>query len=122
MADNKQYITQTQENGNVMISEDVVSTIATHAIQEVEGVVSLSTKPGSDIADLIGKKQWGKGLKISIHEDNSILVECDIILAYGQSVVAVANAVQESVTSAVESMTGSKVTAVNVNVCGIAAK
>lgn len=122
MADNKQYITQTQENGNVMISEDVVSTIATHAIQEVEGVVSLSTKPGSDIADLIGKKQWGKGLKINIHEDNSILVECDIILAYGQSVVAVANAVQESVTSAVESMTGSKVTAVNVNVCGIAAK
>ena len=120
MADNKQYITQTQENGNVMISEDVVSTIATHAIQEVEGVVSLSTKPGSDIADLIGKKQWGKGLKINIHEDNSILVECDIILAYGQSVVAVANAVQESVTSAVESMTGSKVTAVNVNVCGIA--
>ncbi len=122
MADNKQYITQTQENGNVMISEDVVSTIATHAIQEVEGVVSLSTKPGSDIADLIGKKQWGKGLKINIHEDNSILVECDIILAYGQSVVAVANAVQESVTSAVESMTGSKVTSVNVNVCGIAAK
>ena len=122
MADNKQYITQTQENGNVMISEDVVSTIATHAIQEVEGVVSLSTKPGSDIADLIGKKQWGKGLKINILEDNSILVECDIILAYGQSVVAVANAVQESVTSAVESMTGSKVTAVNVNVCGIAAK
>ena len=122
MADNKQYITQTQENGNVMISEDVVSTIATHAIQEVEGVVSLSTKPGSDIADLIGKKQWGKGLKINIHEDNSILVECDIILAYGQSVVAVANAVQESVTSAVESMTGSKVTAVNVNGCGIAAK
>ena len=122
MADNKQYITQTQENGNVMISEDVVSTIATHAIQEVEGVGSLSTKPGSDIADLIGKKQWGKGLKINIHEDNSILVECDIILAYGQSVVAVANAVQESVTSAVESMTGSKVTAVNVNVCGIAAK
>ena len=122
MADNKQYITQTQENGNVMISEDVVSTIATHAIQEVEGVVSLSTKPGSDIADLIGKKQWGKGLKINIHEDNSILVECDILLAYGQSVVAVANAVQESVTSVVESMTGSKVTAVNVNVCGIAAK
>ena len=48
-----EYITQIQENGNVMISEDVVSTIATHAIQEVEGVVSLSTKPGSDIADHI---------------------------------------------------------------------
>ena len=122
MADTKQYISQIQEHGTVMITEDVISTIVTHAIHEVEGVVSLSTKPGSDIADLIGKKQWGKGLKINIYEDNTILVECDIILAYGQSVVAVANTVQESVTSAIESMTGSKVVAVNVNVCGIAAK
>ena len=119
MADNKQYITQTQENGNVMISEDVVSTIATHAIQEVEGVVSLSTKPGSDIADLIGKKQWGKGLKITIGEEDVITVDCNITVAYGQSVVTVAGAVQTSVTNALESMAGVKIAAVNVNVCGI---
>ena len=33
MADNKRYITQVQENGNVMISEDVVTTIVAHAAQ-----------------------------------------------------------------------------------------
>ncbi len=122
MADNKQYISQIQENGAVMISEDVVSTIVSHTIAEVEGVASLSTKPGSDIADLIGRKQWGKGMKITIQEDNSVCVDCNIIIAYGQSVVSVAKAVQEGVTSAVESMTGSKVNCVNVNVCGIAVK
>lgn len=122
MAENKQYITQIQENGSVMISEDVISTIVTHTISEVEGVASLSTKPGADIADLIGKKQWGKGLRVTINEDNSVLVECDIIVAYGQSVVSVARAVQESITSAVESMTGTKVIGVNVNVSGIAVK
>ena len=39
---------------------------------------------------------------------------------YGQSVVTVASAIQEAVSSAVESMTGIKVVEVNVNVCGIA--
>ena len=120
MAENKNYITQVQENGNVLISEDVIGTIVDHAIHEVEGVVSLSTKPGADIADLIGKKNWGKGMKITIGEENQLTVDCNIIIAYGQSVVCVAKAVQESVTAALESMTGVKVAGVNVNVCGIA--
>ncbi len=122
MADNKNYITHTQENGAVMISEDVISTIVTHAIGDVEGVVSLSSKPGADIAELIGKKNWGKGMKITIGDDDVLFVDCNIIVAYGQSVVAVAQAVQEAITGALESTTGVKVARVNVNVCGIAQK
>ena len=119
MAENKQYITQTQENGSVLISEDVITTIVAHAIEEVEGVVGLNTKPGADIIEMIGKKNWGKGLKISISEENSLSVDCNITVAYGQSVVSVANAVQSSVTNALESMAGVKIDVVNVNVCGI---
>ena len=119
MADNKQYITQIQDNGSVMISEDVVATIVSLAVKEVEGVVGLSTKPGADIADMIGKKNWCKGLLINIAEDNALTVDCDIIVSYGQSVVAVAASVQEAVAAALESATAVKVTAVNVNVCGI---
>ena len=119
MADSKQYITQLQDNGSVMISEDVVSTIVSLAIKDVEGVVGLSTKPGADIVEMIGKKNWGKGLRVAIAEDNALTVDCDIIVSYGQSVVAVAGAVQEAVLGALESATGVKVNAVNVNVCGI---
>ena len=64
MAEYKQYITQIQENGSVMISEDVVATIVAHALSEVEGVGSLGIKPGVSIADFANKKNWGKGLKI----------------------------------------------------------
>lgn len=120
MAENKQYITQLQDNGSVMISEDVVATIVAHAVSEVEGVVGLSTKPGADIAELIGKKNWGKGIKTVIGENDELFVDCNVIIAYGQSVVSVANAVQQSVTAALESMTGIKVAEVNINVCGIA--
>ena len=51
MADYKQYLSQEQETGSVMISEDVVSTIAEHAISDVEGVVGIVSKPGADIAE-----------------------------------------------------------------------
>ena len=120
MAENKQYITQNQENGSIMISEDVISAIVSHAVNEVEGVVGLSTKPGADIAEIIGKKNWGKGMKIDIGESDELYIDCNVIVNYGNSVVAVAKSVQEAVTSALESMTGVKVASVNVNVCGIA--
>ena len=122
MADNKQYITQVQNNGNVMISEDVVATIIEHAVHEVEGVIGLSTKPGADIAELIGKKNWGKGMKITIAENNELHVDCNVIVAYGQSVVNVATAIQGAICSALEAMTGVKVAGVNVNICGISAQ
>lgn len=119
MAENKQYITQIQDNGSVMISEDVISSIVSHCVNDVEGVASICSKPVADIAEIIGKKNWGKGLKITIGEDNSVTVDCNINVNYGQSVVNVAAAVQEAVVAAVEPMTGVKVAAVNVNVCGI---
>ena len=119
MAENKQYISQMQDNGSVMISEDVVYSIAAQAISEVEGVVTVTSKPGIDIAELISKKNWNKGMKVAIAENNEISIDCNIVINYGHSVVTVAAAVQEAVVSAVESMTAVKVVAVNVNVCGI---
>ncbi len=119
MAENKQYVTQTQENGSVLISEDVIMTIVAHAIEDVEGVVGLNAKPGADIIEMIGKKTWGKGLKVTIGEADDLTIDCNITVAYGQSVVSVAKSVQDSVTNALESMAGVKIAAVNVNVCGI---
>ena len=115
----KQYITKIEENGSVMISEDVIVSIVTHAVAEVEGVVSISTKPAKELADMIGKN-WGKGMKINISDDNTVTIDVDVIIGYGQSVVAIAGAVQASIIAAVQSMTGVDTVLVNVNVCGIA--
>ena len=119
MAENKQYVTQMQEGGSVQISEDVIAEIVAHAACEVEGVVNMNVKPGADIAELIGKKNWGRGIKISIQEDNSLSIDCNVNVVYGQSVVDVAKAVQTAVTGALETMAGIEIAAVNVNVCGI---
>ena len=119
MADNKQYVTKVQENGAVMISETVIATIVSNAISEVEGIAGLTTKPGADIVDKIGVKNWGKGMKIVIDEDESVTIDCNVIIAYGNSVVSVAEAAQAAVASALESTTAVTVKAVNINVCGI---
>lgn len=122
MAEYKQYITQSMEYGTVMISEDVVATIVAHALSEVDGVGSLGIKPGVTLADFALKKNWGKSLKITIAEDNSLSIECGIMVYYGCSVVDVAKEVQEAVASSVENITGAKVTSVSVSICGIVRK
>lgn len=119
MAEYKQYITQIQENGTVMISEDVVAAIVEHAVCEVEGVSGLCNVTVADLVDMIGKKGAGRGMKIQIAEDNSLTIDCNVLICFGSSVVDVAAAVQSSVSNAVESVTGVTVKAVNVNVCGI---
>lgn len=120
MADNKEYITQLQEGGSVMIAQEVIATITAQAIADVEGVNTIGNKPGADLAEMIQKKGWGKGIKIVIDQEDALAVECSIIVNYGNSVVGVAKAVQEAVTGAINSMVGITVASVNVNVCGVA--
>ncbi len=115
MADNKQYIAQNQENGAVMISEEVIAAIVANAVKEVEGVASIGIARSS-----LERKLLNKGTKITVSETNELTIECNIVVAYGTSVVTIARAAQEAAASAVEAMTGIKPAAVNVNVSGIA--
>jgi len=119
MAENKQYVKHLQKKGSVLISEDVIAAIVAHAANEVDGVVSLNTRPGVDIVELIGKKNRGKGTKITVLEDNSVSIECNINISYGHSVVDVAKAVQSAIIGALEATASVKIAAVDVNVCGI---
>ena len=119
MAENKQYITQTQADGSVSVSEEVIAAIVAHAATEIDGVAGLNAKPASDIVALVGKKTSIKGVKVTILDNNSIAVDCNINVRYGTSVVDVANAAQQAIISALESMTGVTISSVNVNVCGV---
>ena len=118
MAEYKQYITQVLENGNLMISEDVIAAIITETVAEIDGIGSLAVKPVSEFADLIGMN-WGKGMKIAIAEDNSVAIDCDILVKFGYSVIDVAESAQQAVAAAVEGTASVKVSNVNINICGI---
>lgn len=68
---------------------------------------------------MIGVKNWGKGLKIAIHDNGTLIVDCNIQVKYGYAVVDVAKAAQAAAISAIASMTNVKAAAININVCGI---
>jgi uncharacterized alkaline shock family protein YloU len=118
MSESKEYLVQPVDKGTVNISEEVVAAIAALAASEVEGVFGLSSSFTADLKQLLGKKNMSKGVKLTI-EDRVVSVECFVVVCYGFDIPAVAAAIQESVASAVESMTGLSVSEVNVDICGI---
>ena len=118
MSDNKEYVSRADELGNIHISEEVLAAIAAAAALEVDGVSSLAANLGRDIAELLGKKNLAKGVRVQM-EDEKVTVDLSILMAYGHTIPEVGRAVQDGVKNAVESMTGLEIAAVNVNVGGI---
>ena len=117
MGDNS-YISYQEDNGSINISEEVVLTIVRSAACDVEGVASLSTTAGAELAELIGLKTIPKGVTIRF-EDNRIIADVIVNVAYGHNVVNVAKAVQGAVRGAIQATTGSENAEVNVHVSGI---
>ena len=92
MSDSKEYVSQNVENGVIHISEEVVSSIVSAAIRDVEGVYGLHAN--------VGKKNSVKSVKLVISENDDISIDCYSVALYGYSVVEVAKNVQEAVAAA----------------------
>lgn len=118
MSENKEYVSRADELGNIHISEEVLAAIAAAAAMEVEGVSSLAANLGRDIADLLGKKNLAKGVRVKM-EDDRVEVELSVLMTYGHTIPEIGKAVQENVKAAIESMTGLDVAGINVNVAGV---
>lgn len=67
---------------------------------------------------LSGKKNLSKGIKVDINE-NEAKIDVNIIVEYGIRIPDVAFEIQNRVKKAVETMTGLKVSSVNVHVQGV---
>ncbi len=119
MGEGREYVSRPDEMGNIHISEDVMAVIAAAAALEVEGVGSLAANLGSDIAELLGKKNLAKGVRVSSNEDGSLTVDVGILVKYGYTIPEVAAKVQDAVFSSLENTSGLTPACVNVNVSGI---
>ena len=119
MADNKEYITYSENKGDINISEEVIAVIAANAAAETEGVAALATTLSKDIAEFLGKKNTSKGVKINIG-DESVTIDVFVHVKLGYTVNKVGEDVQNAVAAEVESATGFPVAAVNVRICGVA--
>ena len=105
--------------GAVRVADEVVSVIAGLAATDIEGIAGMSGGLVGGIAEMLGRKNLSKGVKVEVGEREAA-VDLYIIVKFGVRIPEVALNVQESVKEAIEQMTGLKVVEVNVHVQGVA--
>ena len=104
--------------GEVHISDEVVAIIAGLAATEVDGVCSMAGNITNELVSKLGMKRLSKGVKVTISEKN-VVVDVALNIKYGYEIPAVSKKVQDKVKSAIETMTGLEVTAVNIKIASL---
>lgn len=104
--------------GSIRISAEVVKIIAGLAAIDINGVAGMSGGFVGGIAEMLGRKNLSKGIKVEVGSKEAA-VDIFVILEYGVRIPDVAAQIQDTVKSAIERMTGLDVVEVNVNVQGI---
>ena len=113
-------ISESTDNNEIKIADDVVAVIAGVAVSEVPGVAEMAGGFAGGITEVLsGKKNLAKGIKVEVLEKET-KIDVNIIVEYGVRIPDVAFEIQNRVKKAVETMTGLKVLEVNVHVQGVA--
>lgn len=106
------------EIGAIKISDEVVAIIAGIAATEVTGVAGMSGGIAGGIAEMLGRKNLSKGVKVEVGEKEAA-IDLYLIVEYGCRIPDVAWDIQERVKNSVETMTGLNVIEVNIHVQGV---
>ena len=112
-------ISESTDNNEIKIADDVVAVIAGVAVSEVPGVAEMAGGFAGGITEVLsGKKNLAKGIKVEVLEKET-KIDVNIIVEYGVRIPDIAFEIQNRVKKAVETMTGLKVLEVNVHVQGV---
>ena len=98
--------------GTIKVSESVIVKMAELAAAEIDGVYCRGQAPSNTKSKVLGP------VRARLGEDTAE-IRVDIVVMEGFNAVNVAEAVQKSIKSAIQSMTNFTVTKVDVNVAGI---
>ena len=118
MSNEKEVARKDSSLGAIRIADEVVSIIAGLAATEVEGIAGMSGGIAGGISEMLGRKNFSKGVKVEVGEKEAA-VDLYIIVKYGVRIPDIALAAQENVKQAIETMTGLTVVEVNIHVQGV---
>ena len=107
------------DKGNLVISDEVISSIAINAAKDVEGVSSFSNRP-VDVFSTIKKGSLKVMSPVRISQNGEdINVSIYLNIQPNQKIKTVAQSVQQNVKESIQNMTGRLVSKVNVIIAGI---
>ena len=70
------------EGGRILFADEVVATIASLAVADVEGVSALSGGMVEGITEMLGKKNLTKGIKVEVGQEEAA-VDVSVSIRYG---------------------------------------
>ena len=100
-----------EKNGKITFNNDVIATIAGLSTVEVEGVAGMSGGFTSGVAELLGRKNMTKGVKVEVGTE-----ECAVD---GVKIPEVCENIHKEVKKGIETMTGLRVVEINIHVQGV---
>jgi uncharacterized alkaline shock family protein YloU len=103
------------EMGTIEIAPEVIEVIAGLATVEIDGVAGMSGGLSSGIAELLGRKNLSKGVKVEVGQREAA-VDVSIIVQYGRRIPEISTEIQRNVKRSIETMTGLHVVEVNVHI------
>ena len=74
------------ELGTIKIADEVVAIIAGLAASEIEGVAGMSGGLAGGIADMLGKRNLAKGVKVEV-DNQQALIDLSIIVKFGARIL-----------------------------------
>ncbi|HHY73092.1 MAG TPA: Asp23/Gls24 family envelope stress response protein [Bacillus bacterium] len=104
--------------GRVEIAPEVIEVIAGIAASEVDGVSSMRGNFATGVAEKLGRKSHGKGIKVELGEEG-ILIDVYVVMLFGVSIPDVAKRIQDNIRQALLNMTALDVSEINIHVVGV---
>ena len=102
----------------MMITDEAIAVMAGVATSEVRGVAGMSGGFAGGIAEVFGRRNLSKGVKV-VTKNESTTVDLYVVVKYGYRIPDLAYEIQETVKSTIESLSGIVVDAVNIHIQGI---
>jgi uncharacterized alkaline shock family protein YloU len=106
------------KNSNIKISDEVIETIASVAISEIDGVSGTGSGFVDGITKRLTRKPSTSGIRATVGPEN-VSVDINAVVKYGVRIPEVAWNIQDAVKKEIELMTGLVVEKVNVRIVGI---
>lgn len=108
-----------EEIGEIKVADEVVSIVAGLATMEIDGVAGMSGGIRGGISELLGKKNFSKGVQVGVDSAKNVTIVLNIIVIYGYIIPDIALKIQENVKESVKNMTGYNVKSIDVYVQGV---
>jgi len=107
------------ELGRILLSDEVIATMAGVASTECYGIVGMSGSLLKDgIAELLRRENLSRGVVVTM-DDDKLEIDLYVVVGYGIRISEIARNVTDKVRYVVESSTGLKVSAVHIHVQGV---